>query len=49
MNIKYYLLKILSYFNEGITRFQSARLEKFLEIIKIYDCGYDLIRYEKND
>jgi len=45
-----FLLKILSYFNVGITKFQSARLEKFLEIIKIYDCGYDLIRYgEKND
>lgn len=50
MSIKYYLLKILSYFNVGITRFQSVRLERFLERIKIYDCGHDLVRYgEKND
>ena len=47
---KFYLIKILSYFNVGITRFQTTRLNNFLEKIKIIDCGYELIRYgEKND
>jgi hypothetical protein len=49
--MKYYLLKFLSYFNIGLIRFhQPERLINFLDSIKIYDCGYDLIRYgEKND
>lgn len=47
---KFYLIKILSYFNMGITRFQTTKLNNFLEKIKIIDCGYELIRYgEKND
>jgi len=49
--MKYYLLKFLSYLNICISRFhESKKLNDFLESIKIYDCGHDLIRYgEKND